>query len=85
MVVRLAIFGNDWIKEEGKGWNMVKHPEDAGEIIARKAFRSYTDLADWLDDHPEYKNKVMVVNFPNKLGRNVVFDKGVWVEDYGNV
>lgn len=55
--------------------------------IGRFPFRKYTDIADYLDSHPEFKNKVMILRSHNQvMGKKVIFD-GVdtFIEGRGHI
>ena len=56
------------------------------KLLLRKWFKSYVDMANFLDKHKEYANKEMFVWNSNQIGlpTKVKFDGvWVWVENYG--
>ena len=56
------------------------------EKIYKKSFRKYTDVADYLDDNPQFKHKkIFLINSKFSLPKNVRFDGLVFVEGYGYV
>ena len=90
MVVLLRIYDTeynvkgDYVEDTAFNGNIAK-----SKVILRKSFKSYVDMANFLDENEEkYKNKVMFIRNSNEVGlsRKVVFD-GVncWVENYGNI
>lgn len=60
------------------------------KVIDRKNFKSFVEMADWLDNKckKKCKNRVMFAKTGNRniILRKVVFDgTNTWVENYGNI
>jgi len=78
--------GIDWIDK-------FSFPDDFAEKIEhskpiRKTFRSYVGMANWLEEHPEFTNCVMLVRDSKELGlsrRVRTNGSEVWVEGRGNI
>ena len=91
MPIKLKVFKQKWIcstrdPDECK-WPKKFSPE---KIVEVKSFTSYVKMADWLDEHKQLANHVMLVSpMPSRslTGiRKVVFDGAdTWVERYGHV
>jgi len=86
--VKLTIFKQKW--KLGEYINNVNFPDNFN-IYEREfegSFKTYVDMANWLDQHPEYADKVMMLRTSREIGlsRMVHFTgHSTWVERYGNV